>query len=283
MSKSTDLFRRRQELGVALRELREDTGLSGARLAARLGVSQSKISKIETGLSRPSVDLVEGMLDALGASDATRIRIRELGGITPVSFTPNSVARQRGLDHKQRTVSAWEHESLEIRNFIPTMIPGLLQTSTYVRALFTAPEWRDRLDAERMIAARSARQEILYEDGRQFRFLLTEAGLRMRMCSSMAMASQLEHVATISKLPGVDVAILPWHVQLPCLVLNPFALYDERWLMVEHSHGEFKVRNRRDIEFYIAQFESMHQVALRGEEAREFLQKVADEHRGLPE
>src|SRR6516162_11489049 len=61
-----ELGQRKDELAGALREARKRAGLTGNRLAARCGISQSKISKIETGKVLPSATDVERMLTALG-------------------------------------------------------------------------------------------------------------------------------------------------------------------------------------------------------------------------
>ncbi len=62
----------RQDLASALHDLRKASGLSGERLARRCGMSQSKVSRIETGRLLPSVVDVEQMLTALGVDRATQ-------------------------------------------------------------------------------------------------------------------------------------------------------------------------------------------------------------------
>src|SRR6516165_12385621 len=67
-----ELGQRKDELAGALREARKRAGLTGDRLAARCGISQSKVSKIETGKVLPTATDVERILTALGA-DPDRI------------------------------------------------------------------------------------------------------------------------------------------------------------------------------------------------------------------
>ncbi|MEV6523555.1 helix-turn-helix transcriptional regulator [Longispora sp. NPDC051575] len=283
MSKSADLFRRRQELGVALRELRESAGLSGSRLAARLGVSQSKVSKIETGLSRPSIEEVEIMLNALEASTEVRRKILKLAQVSPLSFTHMSAMRQVGLDRNQQNVGARERAALEYRNYSSTFISGLLQTPEFIRSLFVKPLFVGSINAQRMITARVDRQRILYEPGRHFRFLFSEAALRSRLCSGPVMAMQMDHIASMSRLDSVDISVLPWTTRIPQATLHHFTIYDERLVVVENMHGDLKVRDHKDIVMYAELFESLHGVAQHGDAAREFLREVADEHRGLPD
>lgn len=73
----------RSELAEALRTLRRASGLTGARLAARVGMSQAKISKIETGRVLPSALDVERILDALGVQpgDEEVTRLLELARV----------------------------------------------------------------------------------------------------------------------------------------------------------------------------------------------------------
>ncbi|GIG58633.1 transcriptional regulator [Longispora fulva] len=282
MSKSADLHSRRQDLGVALRELRESTSLSGSRLAARLGVSQSKVSKIETGLCRPSIDEVESMLTVLQASPETRERILAMAQIGPLVFTHARAMRQAGLDRNQQTVGVRERSAQEYRSYFPAAIAGLLQTPEYIRAMFSLPN-SGGVDPQRMIAARLERQRVLFEGARSFQFLVGEAALRNRVGPSAVMATQMDHLVSASRLASVKMGILPWTIRLPQAPLHNFVIFDERLVVIETMHGDLKARDRTDILLYVELFESLNQVALHGEEAREFLLKVADEHRELPD
>jgi transcriptional regulator with XRE-family HTH domain len=117
-----------------LREARKAVGLTGERLAARCGISQSKISKIETGKVLPSVTDVERILTALGARSDLTDELLALTRMANTEFQSTRTDMRRGLYRKQRELAALEADSAHIRFFLPTMITGLLQTPEYARA-----------------------------------------------------------------------------------------------------------------------------------------------------
>ena len=128
----------RQNLADALRHLRKASGLSGEWLARRSGVSQSKISRIETGRLLPSVVDVDRMLQALGVDQATADDLLALARVANTGpGRPASV--RRGLHHRQRELAALEAESTDIRHFLPTLLTGLLQIPEYMGAAISTP------------------------------------------------------------------------------------------------------------------------------------------------
>jgi transcriptional regulator with XRE-family HTH domain len=152
------LGQRKDELAAALRGARKTAGLTGERLAARCGISQSKISKIETGKVLPSATDAERILSALGVSDARRADLVTLARLANTEFQSVRAALQRGLHQKQRELAALEADSHHVRFFLPLMITGLLQTPEYARAsLANFPG-----DHPQAIAKRLDRQATLY-------------------------------------------------------------------------------------------------------------------------
>ena len=90
-----------QDLAAVLRQLRQASGLTGDRLAIRVGVSQSKISKIETGRIVPSLLDVERILAALEVPAGARSGIMALARAANVSFTAWRTVRQAGVAKRQ--------------------------------------------------------------------------------------------------------------------------------------------------------------------------------------
>ena len=86
----------RQGLARALHDLRKASGLSGDRLARRCGMSQSKVSRIETGRLLPSVVDVEQMLTALGVNDTTRNELVALAHVANSEYQDVRASVRRG-------------------------------------------------------------------------------------------------------------------------------------------------------------------------------------------
>ncbi len=129
-----ELGQRKDELALALREARKRAGLTGDRLAARCGISQSKISKLQTGKVLPSATDVERTLSALGASENDQRELAVLARLANTEFQNIRASLRRGLHQKQRELAALEADSHHIRYFLPLMITGLLQAPEYARA-----------------------------------------------------------------------------------------------------------------------------------------------------
>ena len=98
----------REDLAAALLRLRRATGLSGERLARRCGMSQSKVSRIETGRLLPSVVDVEQMLNGLGVDQPTRFELLALARVANTEYQDVRLSVRRGLQHRHRELASLE-------------------------------------------------------------------------------------------------------------------------------------------------------------------------------
>ena len=160
--------------------------------------------------------------------------------------------------------------------FQPALVPGLLQTPEYARAVLSLPRLAGERDLTAAVAQRMERQTILYDDTRQFRFLLMEAVLRTRLVRASAMLAQLEHIATVSRLPNVEVGIVPYEVSVPEVPSNAIVLLDDRVVITETFAGEMVQRDPRDVELHAGIFEAFAAVALCKGEVRGRLADVME-------
>ncbi|MFI1651601.1 helix-turn-helix domain-containing protein [Streptomyces avidinii] len=103
------------ELADMLRELRKRSGLSGARVAARCNMSQSKISRIENGKVRPSLVDVEQILRAIDAPADLLAEISALARMANTDWQDARSLRRKGLDKKQFELAGLERASSDFR------------------------------------------------------------------------------------------------------------------------------------------------------------------------
>lgn len=271
----------RKGLAESLRALRRDSGLSGERLAKRAHMSQAKISRIETGRLLPSITDVERILRALEVPTDEAAELLSLAKIANTDFLSRRKTRRYGLPHRQREIAALMEQSSQIRFVLPTMLSGLLQTPEYVRSDVYDPMNRVSDDQkEELIAAKLARQEVLHRTDKHFSFLLTEAAVRCHVASAAAMAVQVDHLASVSTAPTVDLDVIPLDVQASSAPINIFTIYDERLVIVETEAGEMALRDPVDVREHLELFEYYRRNALTGDECREFLRAIADDFRG---
>jgi transcriptional regulator with XRE-family HTH domain len=208
---------RRRRLGTELRVLREAAGKTSEEVAEHLGCAQSKISRIENGRSPVSPGDVRLMLEFYGVEGD---RVDQLVGLARESkqkgwWQPYASALPKSL----QTYIGLEAEAKLLRTYESQLIPGLLQTEVYARAVIRTDVGVAEEDVERRIAVRISRQELLTHK-RPLRLwtLIDEAALRRPVAGAEVMGAQLRHLAEVAKLRHVTVQVLPYSAgEHPCM------------------------------------------------------------------
>lgn len=269
----------RQRLADALRDLRRAVGLSGERLARRCHMSQSKISRIETGRLLPSVMDVECILRALDVDTAIRDELLALARVANIEFQDIRDTMRRGLHRWQRELATLEADARDMRHFLPAMITGLLQTPEYMRAAMDKPVEPAAGDTSAAIAIKLERQAVLHDPAKQFEFLLTESAARWPLCPPGVMALQLDRLVSLSKLPNVRIGVLPLTTQVSHGPMQTFVTYDKHLVTVELFTGLLVLRDPKDIEYHHTLFDFFSSHALWDDAAHGFLGELADTYR----
>ncbi|MGW1428782.1 helix-turn-helix domain-containing protein [Streptomyces sp. NPDC002431] len=263
-------------IGRALRELREASGKQAKAVARSAVMSPSKLSKIENEALSPSLIDVERILTALEVSDEVKARLTEAARRAATEATAWRVYRRTGLHKHQDKIRAIEAQTHLMRLFQPACIPGLLQTPEYTRAVLGRHCYTDGA-LEKMMGARLLRQELLYDTSRVFRFLVTESVIRWQIVPPAMMATQLDKLVTMSRIPHVSIGVIPLSVPMTDLPSSSFVLFDSSLAIVEIPHAEVTTSEARDVELYEKRFDGFARVALVGEEMRAFVSGVRDE------
>lgn len=269
----------RQDLARALRELRRTSGLSGERLAARCALSQSKISRIETGRVLPSVLDVQRMLDALEVSAEVSKSLLDLARVANVHYRSWRSYAETGLWRKQEEIAALVNASSVVRHLTPAAPPGLLQTREFATAvLSSAIAGRPTVDVERVVEARMRLGRTLHDSARRFVFVLTEQSIRWPRAPSEVLAAQRAHIAELTALENVTIAVVPNTTRVSVIPLSSFVVHDERLVVVETFSGEMVLRDPKDIAYHINIVDHLLERALTGPAAADFLRAAAAEH-----
>ena len=244
-------------------------------------MSQAKVSKIENGRVLPSALDVERILRALDVplGEEEAARLLELTRVANTDYQGFRTALQRGLGQTQRELASIETSASTIRYFLPCMITGLLQTPDYARQTLSHTLVNRGASWEEALARRLERQTVLYDEGKRFVFVLTEAALRWPLCRPEAMAVQMDRIASLSALPSVDIRIVPADPPVPSGPLNGFTVYDDRLVTVEVFTGKLALRDPKDISYSMEIFAFFHEHAFDGENTRSFLRGLAQEYR----
>lgn len=199
---------RRRGLGQQLRALREAAGLTADQVAAHLGCSQPKVTRMETGRGAfKRADLL-AMFDLFGLRDSTEREqllslAREANETTPLYGA--------ALPDRLKMYLDLEREAAEIIAFDNCLVHGLLQTPEYARAMVVA-EQPDAADetVEQLAALRSKRQEVLRRKPTlRLSWVFDEAVLLRDFGGPAVMRAQLAHIVEAASWPNVTIRALP--------------------------------------------------------------------------
>ncbi|PXY16634.1 helix-turn-helix domain-containing protein [Prauserella muralis] len=216
------------KLSATLRELRQKAGLSQTEAAKQSGLSQSKVSRTETGEYAPAPEHVKNLCRVYKAPADVRRELMQMANELREDRISARVVLERGGWMLQERIGRIEEIAGRIRCIAPTVVPGLLQTREYTRSLFGDALSLDDLDLT--INARMSRQRLLETD-RMFEFIVTEGALRWNMGGAAVMASQVDHLIEVSKRRNVHLGVVPWTTPVTVPVMHTVDIYDSRAVM----------------------------------------------------
>jgi len=260
--------------GAELRYHRERAGLSQTELATLVNVSHDVISKIETGQRPPAKDFPE-RLDAVPELDTRQ-------GLTRIWAN-----LQKGLRHK--AVPGWfrpwadiEAEATILRSYEPLLVPGLLQTEHYARAILAAGPGSKPDDLDDQVAARMERQAILERaDAPQLWTVLDEAVLHRCIGSSKVMRDQLEHLADRAERPETTIQVIPASAGAHAGLLGAFVVADlggSAGMVYLETAAEGQIADSPAVVAHVVfRFDSLRSEALPRAASRDLIMKVAGE------
>ncbi|MFW5420977.1 helix-turn-helix transcriptional regulator [Nocardiopsis sp. CNT-189] len=274
----SDFQTARHALGARLREVRTGAGLSGRALAGALGWAPSKVSKLEHGKQSATAEDLRAWATACGAPAAAEELLAQRRE-AETHYTSWRRQLAAGTMARQRSFGDIEQASSHIRVFEAACVPGLLQTPDYARhmlgrtvALQGTPD-----DVEAGVQARMRRQQILYEPGRRIEVLMWEPALRLLICPVEVMAGQLDRVAGMVGMAGVDIAVVPTGVRVPVVPSHGFWLFDGELVLVETIGAELRLVDSEAIAPYRRTWDELWGVAERGTGAHRLLARLRRE------
>jgi len=240
----------REQLAASLRALRQRAGLTGEQLAGQTGLSQPKVSRIETGRSLPNLEELRVWATVTNASEDELAELAALVEQLATSATSWRILHRLGLAGKQQEIKELEQQAQHITTFQPVMVPGLLQVAEYARRVIEMAYQPG--DVGRAVAARMERQAVLYDQSKQFDFIITEGALRWRPGPAELMQAQLDRLISVASLPNVTLSIVPLgEASIP--FLHPFVTWHleaETLVSVETYSAELWVTDVQDVARY---------------------------------
>jgi len=236
----------RQLLGDRLRELRRDAGLTAVELAARAGWERTKVSKIEHAARPPSAADIRVWCQICGAGNETADLIASLYTAEGMWVEWRRMERS-GLRHAQQTRLPLYERTRQFRAYSCWIVPGLIQTEDYTRAVLRAYQQRRGVhdDVEAAVAVRMKRQRVLRRNQRTAAFLIEESVLRNGFGGPAVMRGQCAHLAEVTTWPAVSLGVIPASRDRGMAgPVEDFWIFDNDQVNVELVSGY--LRKRRD-------------------------------------
>ncbi|MEE1755776.1 helix-turn-helix domain-containing protein [Streptomyces sp. SP18CS02] len=279
-----------RQLGDELRRFRESSGLTTADAAAVLDCTKGKISRIENGRVPVRTPDLLALLRAYGVGHEGEMADR----LTALARAANRRRRtgwwnQYGpvLADTYRDYIALEATAASIRTFQGQLVPGLLQTADYVRAVTVASKaWRTPDEIEQFVQVRLARQSRLTaSEPLGVWAVIAEGVLRQQVGGAAVMRAQLDHLARITDLPNVEIQVLPFqrgaHASMfgPYLILSFTETAALDVVLADNPTGSIWLEQDQEVARYRALFDDARTAALSPVESIALIRKIAKEHR----
>jgi transcriptional regulator with XRE-family HTH domain len=217
---------RARRLGRELRKLRESFGLELGEVAQRTAVSYQTLRRIEKGLHQTDISNLERLFEEYHVDFEKREELLELAA--------NAFKRGWWLEYSDvldDLFAALEDEADWILSYQSQVVPGLLQTDAYARALFqtgvASPSAIEAENVEKRVRARRERRAILERpDPPHLHAVLSEAVLRQEVGGGEVMARQLTYLAEMATRDTVTLQVLPYSAGAHAGMTSPFVIFE---------------------------------------------------------
>jgi transcriptional regulator with XRE-family HTH domain len=269
-----------------LRRARESIGLTQKQVAEDLGWSISKVIRLETGAAKIMTADVMALLHEYQIVDQDRAeRLLDITRQREQAWWWDEYQELYENFPQFLHLLAYEDASAGIRQFQGLIVPGLLQSDRYVRALIGNVD--DPLTAEQYIQVRLKRQELLRRPGGpDMSFVLDEGVLHRVIGDRDVMIEQLRHLRALNAQPHIDIQVVPFSAGMVTGMARSFALLElseevdgggnvEYVVDVEDISRDSLLRDSPDLtSVYVEAFYRIQSIALTVEESNRLIDSI---------
>ncbi|MGH3770421.1 MAG: helix-turn-helix domain-containing protein [Pseudonocardiaceae bacterium] len=271
---------RSRELCEGLRRAMEGAELNGKEAARVLGWSESGVSRLLPGKRGGSALDVAAFLGACRVQAPERDRLLAL---CQDQHIPGWL-QQHGARLPKQLMTLIKHEdkAVAISDFQPTLIPGLLQTEEYARAVISRIANVPPEEVDERVIARLARQ-ILFSQERPARFIFSvhEFALRLPVGGAAVMSDQLHHLLRMSVHSHARLRVVPASLGAYAAMTGAFTLMEftefKPVIYLESETSSLFLEKREETVAYRRILAALAGAALGEGESRELIAAVATE------
>ncbi|GAA2485592.1 helix-turn-helix transcriptional regulator [Streptomyces thermolineatus] len=267
-------------IGVELARYRTAAGLSLSEVSAEVGMSKAKLGHMETGRQQQATDDIARLLTVYGAAQRDIDRLTSLTGRADDATWWGPWAQV--VPDWLRTFVGLEGLAQQEFVFEPLVVPGLLQTEDYTRAV-TAGTPRVRPDhGERFVGFRMARVQLLTERRNPLRLhaVIAEAALRLRVGTTELHRAQLLHLVEMARLPNVTIQVIRPEDGLHTALTGQFVVLDfENARSIGYSElhdGAVYAQDPEQVHAYGVTADTLQRVALGPDKSAELIASMAE-------
>lgn len=273
---------RQRELGARLRGFRIDRGLTVENVANELLCSATKISRLETGVRRPSLRDVRDLCALYELDETTSAELMSLA----------RGAREQGWWSKYEDLNldpyiGLEQEAVAITCYSMSYIPGLLQTAGYADGVIKtiAPKMEARIAGQR-VEARMRRQQVLEKaNPPRYDVLIDEAVMHRAVVGPGVMAAQLDKVLEVMRLGSATVQVIPFSAGAYAALEGYFSLLEfaedsdlRPMVFVEGLSANLYLERDADVARYRETIEYLRDRALNLRRSAELITRIRDNY-----
>jgi transcriptional regulator with XRE-family HTH domain len=278
---------RQQLLGGELRRLRRRAHLTGKEVASRLGWSEAKLSRIENGLARVKSADLDDFMHLYGVSGPDRAQLEALAQESRQTDPLEELEGDVPEGYARIVRAEWEAEAMQ--TWEPQVVPGLLQTEDYTRALLQLWPAKFAMPSpaiERRVQSRRLRQRVLTRYPRpELVFIIDESVLRRGFAGPSVMREQLAYLGDVSEHANIELRILLLggkqligtgaFVYFKYRQIHGVAIPDT--VALEHLEGTIFIDAEQVVSVYQMVFNELRQSALNPDASRDMLARLARE------
>ncbi|MEU5848075.1 helix-turn-helix domain-containing protein [Saccharopolyspora shandongensis] len=270
---------RSRRLAHTLRRLRVDGGFSSIEVAKAVGMSGSKLCRLEAAELGIYQDDLEKLLDFYRVPKKRRVELLDIAR----HAEQRSWLRTRNphFPDDWQTWSDFEDEASTLLQYEPLMLPGLLQTAEYARGIIQATGGSltdDEIDA--LVSSRMARQGLLSKQTPMHLHAIVEEAVLLRSFGDDgAHERQLRYLVDAAARPNITLQVLPSDVGLHAGLNGPFIVlgYDDTpgLVWVENKLASLVLEDDDQIDAYVDVWDELVKSALGSDESIEVLRRLA--------
>ena len=276
---------RRRELGALLRALRQELGLTVEQVATELLCSPSKVSRMETGHRGATARDIRDLCDLYGVTDKA---LRD--HMTTLAAEGKQPGWWQSYELDFATYVGLEQAAVTLCYYQSTIVPGLLQTMDYARAMHkgSLPAEFTPERADELIEVRLRRQQVLTRDPPlQLHAVFDEAVLRRVVGGPVVMAAQLWHLGEAARMRNVTLQAIPNSTGAHPAMDNMFNIIEfgdvaPSVVYVEGLMGGLFIERPQDVARYQQVFKYLRDIALDPQETIELVAEIGEQYNSAP-